>query len=109
MAQRVAVAAHQHVALPQAAAPQRPASASLSVMAGPSRVAVAVVEEDAPAPLDAAVVDGVLTELRAAIRGQPADALAGALQTSIDTVRAACAALMQQGQVVRRGHKYFVA
>ena len=50
-----------------------------------------------------------IRELRAAIRGQPADVLAGALNTSLETVRAACGALMQQGQVVRRGHKYFVA
>ncbi len=91
-------------------APRAPASASIAVLAAPARTAVAVIEEEAPAPvLEPAVLDGVMTELRAAIRGQPADVLAGALNTSLETVRAACGALMQQGQVVRRGHKYFVA
>jgi HEAT repeat protein len=77
-------------------------------VAAPARVAVAVVEETVAAP-DPAVLAGVLVELRAAIRGQPADALASALSTSLESVRAACAALMERGQVVRRGHKYFVA
>lgn len=91
-------------------APRAPASASIAVLAAPARTAVAVIEEEAPAPvLEPQLLDGVMTELRAAIRGQPADVLAGALDTSLETVRAACAALMQQGQVVRRGHKYFVA
>ncbi|MDP1916951.1 MAG: HEAT repeat domain-containing protein [Myxococcales bacterium] len=95
---------------PIVVAPRPPASASIAILAAPARTAVAVIEEEAPAPvLEPAVLDGVMTELRAAIRGQPADALAGALNTSLETVRAACGALMQQGQVVRRGHKYFVA
>jgi len=92
------------------AAPRAPASASIAVLAAPARTAVVVLEEDAPAPaLEPLVLDGVMTELRAAIRGQPADVLAGALNTSLESVRAACGALMHQGQVVRRGHKYFVA
>lgn len=91
-------------------APRAPASASIAILAAPARTAVAVIEEEAPAPvLEPQLLDGVMTELRAAIRGQPADVLAGALNTSLETVRAACGALMQQGQVVRRGHKYFVA
>lgn len=91
-------------------AAKAPASASIAVLAAPARTAVAVIEEEAPAPApEPLVLDGVMTELRAAIRGQPADVLAGALNTSLETVRAACAALMHQGQVVRRGHKYFVA
>lgn len=95
---------------PTMVAPRAPASASIAVLAAPARTAVAVIEEEAPAPvLEPQLLDGVMTELRAAIRGQPADVLAGALDTSLETVRAACAALMQQGQVVRRGHKYFVA
>lgn len=76
--------------------------------AAPSRVAVAVLEHTGPA-VDPTVMKGVLIELRAAIRGQPADVLATSLNTSLESVRAACAALMEQGQVVRRGHKYFVA
>jgi len=75
-----------------------------SVAAAPAgRVAVVEVAA-APAPLDA-----VMHELRAAIRGQPADALAATLDTSLESIRAACGQLIQQGQVVRRGHKYFVA
>ncbi|MDX2014637.1 MAG: HEAT repeat domain-containing protein [Myxococcaceae bacterium] len=70
-----------------------------------SRVAVLEV----PAPTDAALLDGVLIELRAAIRGQSADALAASLHSSLEAVRAACGELMSQGQVVRRGLKYFVA
>lgn len=84
-------------------------SPARSLAAQPARVAVAVIEEVAAPQVDASVLDGVMVELRAAIRGQPADALAGALHTSLESVRAACAALMEQGQVVRRGHKYFVA
>lgn len=80
---------------------------ALHTGAAPSRVAVAVLEH-APA-VDASLMKGVLVELRAAIRGQPADVLATSLNTSLELVRAACAALMEQGQVVRRGHKYFVA
>lgn len=83
-------------------------TAQLASAPAPARVAVAVVEETVAAP-DPAVLAGVLVELRAAIRGQPADALASSLSTSLESVRAACAALMEQGQVVRRGHKYFVA
>jgi HEAT repeat protein len=73
----------------------------------PTRVAVLEVDA-APAP-DAALLDGVLTELRAAIRGQTVDALATSLHTSLDAARAACGELISQGQVVRRGLKYFVA
>jgi hypothetical protein len=74
------------------------------------RTTVTVIEEAPASPtVEKVVREGVMTELRAAIRGQPADALATTLNTSLETVRAACAALMQQGHVVRRGHKYFVA
>lgn len=86
-----------------------PASASIAVLAASARTAVAVVDEASAPVVQPLVLDGVMTELRAAIRGQPADVLAGALNTSLETVRAACAALMHQGHVVRRGHKYFVA
>jgi HEAT repeat protein len=72
-----------------------------------SRVAVVVLEAQ---PMDETeLCAGVLSELRAAIRGQSADALASSLKASPDAVRAACGALMSQGQVVRRGLKYFVA
>lgn len=83
------------------------------------RVAVveAPVTSSAPnreiAPTDETVADallqGVMTELRSAIRGQPADALATSLNISLESARSVCAVLMEKGQVVRRGHKYFVA
>lgn len=98
----------QQVVLSHRATPAVHHESALHTGAAPSRVAVAVLEHVAPA-VDAAVMKGVLLELRAAIRGQPADALATSLNSSLESVRAACAALMEQGQVVRRGHKYFVA
>lgn len=100
--------AEQQVVLSHRATPAVHHESALHTGAAPSRVAVAVLEHVAPA-VDAAVMKGVLLELRAAIRGQPADALATSLNSSLESVRAACAALMEQGQVVRRGHKYFVA
>jgi hypothetical protein len=87
--------------------PRSTASGALSHLTTGSRVAVVEVEV-APA-VDATLLDGVLTELRAAIRGQSVDALATSLHATVDGVRAACAELMSQGQVVRRGLKYFVA
>lgn len=74
-----------------------------------ARAAVAVLEEDAPPPPSAELCAGVLRELRAAIRGQPLQELAQGLAASTEDTMRACAALMQQGQVVRRGLKYFVA
>lgn len=97
----------QQVVLSHRATPAVHHESALHTGAAPSRVAVAVLEH-APA-VDASLMKGVLVELRAAIRGQPADVLATSLNTSLELVRAACAALMEQGQVVRRGHKYFVA
>lgn len=96
-----------HADVSHRATPSVHHESALHTGAAPSRVAVAVLEH-APA-VDAAIMKGVLLELRAAIRGQPADALATSLNSSLESVRAACAALMEQGQVVRRGHKYFVA
>jgi len=109
VAQRAPVHAvvEQQVVLSHRATPAVHHESALHTGAAPSRVAVAVLEH-APA-VDASLMKGVLVELRAAIRGQPADVLATSLNTSLELVRAACAALMEQGQVVRRGHKYFVA
>jgi hypothetical protein len=86
-------------------APPQPGAPAPGAAARPTRVAVLEVTPSS----DASLLDGVLTELRAAIRGQSADALATSLHTSLDAVRAACGELMSQGQVVRRGLKYFVA
>ncbi|MBM4781164.1 MAG: wire protein [Archangiaceae bacterium] len=98
----------EQVVLSHRATPAVHHESALHTGAAPSRVAVAVLEHTPPA-VDASVMKAVLVELRAAIRGQPADVLATSLNTSLESVRAACAALMEQGQVVRRGHKYFVA
>lgn len=97
-------AAPRPLPAPTSARPLAPGPAAHAA----SRVAVLEVDE-APRAADPAVVTGVLTELRAAIRGQSADALAGALSTSTDAVRAACAELLSRGAIVRRGHKYFIA
>jgi hypothetical protein len=70
---------------------------------------VAVLEDDAPPPPSAALCDGIVRELRAAIRGRPLPDLAQTLGASTEDTLRACAALMQRGQVVRRGLKYFVA
>ncbi|MBL8936310.1 MAG: HEAT repeat domain-containing protein [Archangium sp.] len=98
----------EQVVLSHRATPALHHESALHTGAAASRVAVAVLEHTTPA-VDGTVIKGVLLELRAAIRGQPADVLATSLNTSLESVRAACAALMEQGQVVRRGHKYFVA
>jgi hypothetical protein len=82
-------------------------SAAVALVTAPARVAVLEVEVEravTPAPLEA-----VMVELRTAIRGQTADGLCASLNASLESVRAACAALIHQGLVVRRGHKYFVA
>lgn len=73
-----------------------------------ARTAVAVLEVDAVPP-PAALADGIVRELRAAIRGRPLAELASTLGASMDDTMRACSALMQQGQVVRRGLKYFVS
>ena len=98
------------------AAPARPASpvrSAVTTAASPARAraAVAVLEVDdvtPPAP-PAALSDGIVRELRAAIRGKPLSDLASTLGASMDDTMRACSALLQQGQVVRRGLKYFVA
>ncbi|MBL9038799.1 MAG: hypothetical protein JNG84_09815 [Archangium sp.] len=88
---------HQAVHTVSPALAQKPASA---------RVAVLEVPADAPAP---AVLAGVMTELRTAIRGRPLDELTSAVGTTNAETMQALSMLMQRGDVVRRGHKYFVA
>ncbi|MEW5742334.1 MAG: hypothetical protein AB1938_25680 [Myxococcota bacterium] len=70
---------------------------------------MAVLEEEAPPPPSAELCAGIVRELRAAIRGRPLNELAQSLGAPTEDAMRACAALMQQGQVVRRGLKYFVA
>ncbi|MBL8910873.1 MAG: HEAT repeat domain-containing protein [Archangium sp.] len=74
-----------------------------------TRVAVAVVEEVVEQPLSPEVTAGVMRELRAAIRGRPLDELSNGIGASAHDTMRACSALIAAGQVVRRGHKYFVA
>jgi hypothetical protein len=97
-------------ARPVAASPVRTAVAAAA--SGPrARPAVAVLEVDDGALVapPASLSDGIVRELRAAIRGKPLHELASALGASMDDTMRACTALLQQGQVLRRGHKYFVA
>jgi hypothetical protein len=70
----------------------------------------------APAPMKAkvAVIEGpsevqVLIELRASIRGRTLAELASNLSQPENAVRGVCVALVQKGQAVQRGVKYFVA
>lgn len=87
-----------------------------AVVAAPAPVArVAVVTAARPDPLPggergtAELSSSVLRELRAAIRGRPLADLASGLNAPHDEVMRACGELIAQGQVVRRGIKYFVA
>lgn len=94
-------------ASPRRVAPVAPTHA-VHAAATPARTAVAVLEVEAPAA-SPELSQGIVRELRAAIRGKPLADLAATLSASMDDTMRACSALMQQGQVVRRGLKYFVA
>ena len=50
-----------------------------------------------------------MRELRASIRGRPLAELASGIGASAEETMKVCGELMAQGQVVRRGLKYFVA
>jgi hypothetical protein len=85
-------------------------SAMQTLATEPARARVAVLEvEAAPAVATPALTAAVLRELRAAMRGRPLNELADGVGASMDETMRACGALMAEGQVVRRGHKYFVA
>jgi HEAT repeat protein len=107
-------AAAEHSAAPLAVhAPPaaRPLSAPARVLAAASAhqsARVAVLEE-VQAPLPPQAFASVLGELRAAIRGRTLDELAHGAGLPTDSALSACSALIQRGQVVRRGLKYFVA
>ena len=60
-------------------------------------------------PPSAELSEGILRELRAAIRGRPLHELSSGLNASQDAVMRACGELLSQGAIVRRGLKYFVA
>lgn len=91
-----------------APAPQRVVAPVVAVTAAsaapaPKRTAVAVLE------VDRTVHTAVLTELRAAIRGKTLAELTAAAGGSSEATLHACTALMNEGAILRRGLKYFVA
>jgi hypothetical protein len=51
----------------------------------------------------------LLAELRSAIRGRTLDELAAGVDLSVPQAQHALTALLSSAQVIRRGHKYFVA
>lgn len=83
------------------------AVAAMTVAAAPARTAVAVLDE--PVVASPEIGEGVLRELRASIRGRPLEELAAGVGAGLDVTRSALGALLAAGQIVRRGHKYFVA
>ena len=92
--------------------PQAASIRELVTPAAPQRARTAVLEVEvdaAPQPLPAHLGPAVLTQLRAAIRGRAVDELARDVGASAEDTRRACVALVEQGQLVRRGLKYFVA
>lgn len=72
-------------------------------------VAPVVDEPMLPSPVSAELTSAVLRELRAAIRGRPLHELSSGIGASLDETMRACGELLSAGQIVRRGHKYFVA
>jgi hypothetical protein len=79
-----------------------------------TKVAVAVIEEEAApvateAPPSPALLTSAMRELRASIRGRQLPELASGIGASTEETMKVCGALMAQGQIVRRGLKYFVA
>ncbi len=103
-----APAAERTSAQPMRAATSPAAAATASLK---SRVAVLEVEEVAEATpaVSPELLEGVMRELRASIRGRPVDELSTGINASGPQTLHALSALLAQGQVVRRGHKYFVA
>jgi hypothetical protein len=101
-----AVAAHEQLPAPVA----HGVRSAMQVLAPePQRARVAVLEVAPAAAAPAELAASVLRELRASIRGRPLQELADGIGASVDETLRVCGALMADGQVVRRGHKYFVA
>ncbi len=73
-----------------------------------ARARVAVLEVEAPAPSPELWV-AVLRELRASIRGRQLPELSSGIGASTEDTMRTCGELLAQGQIVRRGLKYFVA
>ncbi len=93
----------------QVAAPVRVAA---PMAAAPAKVRVAVLEVEAasaPAAPASSLLTSAMGELRASIRGRQLSELADGIGASAEETMKVCGTLMAQGQVVRRGLKYFVA
>jgi hypothetical protein len=85
-------------------------TAAAAVQAAPvHRTAVAVLEVEAPVAVSAELTSSVLRELRAAIRGKSLELLVQGVNATAEETLRACAALVESGQAIRRGLKYFVA
>ena len=91
---------------PVASAPAIP-SVAAAVAAGAAHTRVAVIEQ--PVTTNPALPSALMDQLRATIRGCTLQDLASGTGASMDDTMRACGALISDGQVVRRGHKYFVA
>jgi hypothetical protein len=83
--------------------------APVALAAAPAKARVAVVTIEAPAPTSPALLTSAMRELRASIRGRQLSELASGIGASTEETMKVCGELMAQGQVVRRGLKYFVA
>lgn len=84
------------------------AVSSLGVAVAPQSASRVITTTVASAP-SPELSEGILRELRAAIRGRPLHELSSGLNASQDAVMRACGELLSQGAIVRRGLKYFVA
>ncbi len=94
------------VARPPPALPMTAPAAPTAAQPVKARVAVLETTETTPSP---ALLTSAMRELRASIRGRPLPELAEGIGASVEETLKVCSALMAQGQVVRRGLKYFVA
>jgi HEAT repeat protein len=90
------------------AAPQRAPVATATATAPKSRVAVLETIE-VQAATSPALFTSAMRELRASIRGRQLTELAEGIGASTEETMKVCGELIAQGQVVRRGLKYFVA
>ena len=88
--------------------PPAPAARPAAVAAAPAKTRIAVLETVEVA-LSPALLTSAMRELRASIRGRPLAELASGIGASAEETMKVCGELMAQGQVVRRGLKYFVA
>jgi HEAT repeat protein len=93
-----------------AAAPAVNVNVNVGRTATAPRTAVAVLEAPAPppAPEPPGLAPRIVTELRAALRGSPVDALSRVLSAPQADVEATLAALAARGQVERRGARWYV-